>query len=109
MSSPQRGQRQPILVLELIKELGRNKLTLLLMVGCIGSAVAVVQVTHLSRQQLKEQDTLLQERDKLDTDWHYLLVEQGAYSEHSVIEQQAKDKLQMYRPSVNEEIVVSAQ
>ncbi|TMP31493.1 cell division protein FtsL [Pseudoalteromonas rubra] len=99
-------QRQPKLFLEICQLLLDNKLTFLLLALTLGSALAVVQVTHLTRQQLIEQDKLLQKRDELDLEWRYLLVEEEFYSQHARIEEVARTQLQMKRPTSKEEQVI---
>jgi cell division protein FtsL len=98
--------RQPKLFLEILQGLFANKLTLFLLLLIFGSALAVVQVTHLTRQQLIAQDELLQQRDELDLEWRYLLVEEEFYSQHSRIEEIAKTQLNMKRPTSKDEQVV---
>ncbi|MBQ4833848.1 cell division protein FtsL [Pseudoalteromonas sp. MMG010] len=99
--------RQPNLFLEVIKGLGANKLTSALLVVIFVSSFAVVQVTHLARAQLIQQDKLLQQRDELDLQWRYLLVEEEFYSQHARIEDIATTQLQMKRPtSQNEQVII---
>ena len=101
--------RQPKLFLEILQGLFANKLTLLLLVLIFATALSVVQVTHLTRQQLITQDELLQQRDELDLEWRYLLVEEEFYSQHARIEEIAKTQLNMKRPTSKEEQVVVVQ
>ena len=98
--------RQPNLFVEIFKGLGANKLTLALLVVMFASSLSVVQVTHLARQQLITQDKLLQERDELDLEWRYLLVEEEFYSQHARIEEVATMQLEMKRPTSQDEQVV---
>ena len=84
---PKANHRQPNLFLEILKGLGANKLTSALLVVIFASSLSVVQITHLARQELIEQDELLQERDELDLEWRYLLVEEEFYSQHARIEE----------------------
>ncbi|MGO2076681.1 MAG: cell division protein FtsL, partial [Pseudoalteromonas sp.] len=65
------NHRKPNLFYEIIKGLGANKLTSALLLMIFVTSLAVVQVTHLARQELIEQDQLLQERDELDLEWRY--------------------------------------
>ena len=102
------NHRQPNLFLEILKGLGANKLTSALLVVIFASSFAVVQVTHSARAQLIKQDTLLQERDELDLEWRYLLVEEEFYSQHARIEEVATTQLQMKRPtSQDEQVIIS--
>ncbi|MCQ8879976.1 cell division protein FtsL [Pseudoalteromonas shioyasakiensis] len=100
------NHRQPNLFLEIIKGLGANKLTSALLVVIFASSLSVVQVTHLARQELIEQDQLLQERDELDLEWRYLLVEEEFYSQHARIEEIATMQLEMKRPTSQDEQVI---
>ncbi|BBN80346.1 cell division protein FtsL [Pseudoalteromonas sp. A25] len=101
--------RQPKLFLEIIQGLLANKLTVFLLLLIFATALAVVQVTHLTRQQLIAQDELLQQRDELDLEWRYLLVEEEFYSQHARIEEIAKTQLNMKRPTSKDEQVVVIQ
>lgn len=99
-------QRQPNLFSEIGYYLVANKLTALLLLTILVSALAVVQVTHLTRQQLILQDELLQQRDELDLQWRYLVVEEEFYSQHARIEEIAKMQLEMKRPTSKDEQVI---
>ncbi|WP_404342513.1 cell division protein FtsL [Pseudoalteromonas mariniglutinosa] len=103
---PKVNHRQPTLFIEIIKGLAANKLTLILLAVILLSSLTVVQVTHLARQQLIEQDKLLQERDELDLEWRYLLVEEEFYSQHARIEEIATMQLDMKRPTSQDEQVI---
>ncbi|GAP74670.1 MULTISPECIES: cell division protein FtsL [Pseudoalteromonas] len=104
--SQQQLNRHPNLLLEILRGLFDNKITLGLLFLILISALAIVQVTHLSRAKLIAQDRLLQERDELDLNWRYLLVEEEFYSQHARIEQIAKEQLDMKRPTSEDEEVV---
>ena len=106
---PKANHRQPNLFLEIIKGLGANKLTSALLVVIFASSLAVVQTTHLARGQLIQQDQLLQERDELDLEWRYLLVEEEFYSQHARIEEVATSQLKMKRPTSQDEQVIIVQ
>lgn len=99
--------RQPKLFSEILTVLFANKLTLLLLLLIFVSSLVVVQVTHFARQQLINQDQLLQQRDELDLQWRYLLVEEEFYSQHARIEEVAKTQLKMKRPTSKDEQVVT--
>ena len=98
--------RQPNLFAEIAGKLFREKFTSGLLFLILLSALAVVQVTHFSRQALMQQDKLLQQRDELDLEWRYLLVEQEFYAQHARIEAIASKNLQMKRPDSKDEQVV---
>ena len=109
MSKKANHRHSPNLFLEIIKGLGANKLTLILLVTIFVSSLCVVQVTHITRGQLIEQDVLLQERDELDLEWRYLLVEEEFYSQHARIEDVATSQLKMKRPTSHDEQVIILQ
>ena len=107
--SKKASYRQPNLFFEILKGLGGNKLTSALLVVIFASSFAVVQTTHLARGQLIQQDQLLQERDELDLEWRYLLVEEEFYSQHVRIEEVATSQLKMKRPTRQDEQVIIVQ
>ena len=109
MSNKANHRQPPNLFFEIIKGLGINKLTLALLVVIFVSSLTVVQITHLARGQLIEQDMLLQERDELDLEWRYLLVEEELYSQHARIEEVAITQLKMKRPTSQDEQVIVLQ
>ncbi|CCQ10353.1 Cell division protein FtsL [Pseudoalteromonas luteoviolacea B = ATCC 29581] len=98
--------RQPNLFVEIFKGLFEHKFVAFLLVLIFFSSLSLVQVTHLTRQQLIEQDKLLQQRDELDLEWRYLVVEEEFYSQHARIEEVAINQLGMKRPTSKDEQVV---
>ena len=103
---PKANHRQPNLFVEVLKGLGANKLTSALLVVIFASSLSVVQVIHFAHQELIEQDQLLQERDELDLEWRYLIVEEEFYSQHARIEEIATMQLEMKRPTSQDEQVI---
>ncbi len=91
------------------QDLRQRKLVLLLLVACVLSALAVVQMSHLNRQLTIQQDLNYQQRDQLDTEWRNLLLEQRALAEHSRVEEIARRQLNMQRPSGDKDITVKLQ
>jgi len=79
------------------------------LVVILASSLTLVQITHLARGQLIEQDSLLQQRDELDLEWRYLLVEEEFYSQHARIEEVAISQLKMKRPTSQDEQVIILQ
>lgn len=90
----------------ILQDIARHKLVVAMLVAAMGSALAVVEVTHQIRQVAIQQDKLLQQRDAFEVEWRNLLVEQRALSEHSRVEDIAKQQLQMTRPLGAQDIVV---
>lgn len=90
----------------IVQDIANHKLVLVMLLLCMGSALAVVEFTHLNRQLTINQDKLFQQRDALEMEWRNLLVEQRALSEHSRVEELAQQQLQMVRPLGQQDIVV---
>lgn len=91
----------------ILKDISKYKLTLGLLMLNVVTAVAVVHWAQLNRQMVIQQDVLLQQRDDIDLHWRHLLLEQRALAEHSRVEQIARERLGMDRPSTDEEVVVT--
>lgn len=104
--TPNAQLRQPNLFREIMKGLFEHKFVAFLLVLIFISSLSVVQVTHLTRQQLIQQDKLLQQRDELDLAWRYMVVEEQFYSQHARIEEVAVSQLNMKRPTSKDEQVV---
>lgn len=79
----------------------------LLLLACVVSALMVVHFAHLNRQTTIAQDALYQQRDQLDIEWRNLLLEQRALAEHSRVEDIARNRLNMVRPSGDRDITVT--
>lgn len=90
----------------IVQDIARHKWVAVLLVAAMGSALAVVELTHQNRQLTIAQDKLLQQRDAFEVEWRNLLIEQRALSEHSRVEELAQQQLQMTRPIGPQDIVV---
>lgn len=95
------------LVKYIFQDLGKFKLTLGLLLLNVVVALAVVYWAQLNRQMVIQQDVLLQQRDDIDLRWRHLLLEQRALAEHSRVEQIARERLNMDRPTTDAEVVVT--
>lgn len=89
------------------QEIRQRLLVIVLLLACILSALAVVQMAHLNRQLTIQQDQNYQQRDQLDTEWRNLLLEQRALAEHSRVEEIARRQLNMQRPTGKFDITVT--
>ena len=67
----------------------------LILAGCMLSAVAVVELRHESRTLYAQLQKLQQERDGLNVEWGQLLLEEGAWSQQRRIEAVARAQLGM--------------
>lgn len=95
------------LVKIIAQEVRQRKLVIVLLLACILSALAVVQMSHLNRQLTIQQELNYTQRDQLDTEWRNLLLEQRALAEHSRVEEIARRQLNMQRPAGNRDITVT--
>ncbi|MDF2153311.1 cell division protein FtsL [Vibrio sp. CAU 1672] len=84
---------------------GRIPLLLLLMI--FGSAMGTVLATHHARQAIAEKDQTLVERERLDSEWRNLMLEETALAEHSRVQDLAKKDLEMKRPDGDKEVVIT--
>lgn len=82
-------------------------LPLLLLVAIFVSAMAIVFNTHKTRTAITEKDITHVEREKLDSEWRNLILEENALAEHSRVQKMAQQELEMKRPNADQEVVVS--
>jgi len=99
--------KKAALVVDIFHDIQQHLFTYLLLVCVIFSAFAVIYFTHVNRQTTSELEVLLTERDEIDIEWRNLLIEQNSLAEHSAIEQKASKMLNMHRPDVNSEVVIT--
>lgn len=100
-------ERQGInLALLIATDLARKPLRVLLYLLVLFSAASVILSAHHNRELSIVHEQLMQEQDKLDVEWRNLVLEQSALTEHNRIEALVKKKLNMYRPSPEDEVVV---
>ena len=72
----------------------------------LASALTVVAVAHGNRQIYAQLQSLQYERDRLDSDFEKLLLEQSAWTEYSRVEDLSTSKLLMRRVSPDVTVVV---
>lgn len=94
------------LIMIIATDLGRHLFIIILYFSVIASALAVVVSTHQNRQLIIAQEQLIQEKDALDIEWRHLIIEETALTEHNRIERLVEDKLNMRRPTQNDEKLV---
>ncbi len=92
---------------EIVADLWRHKLQILLSVAVLVTAFAVILVTNMTRGLTAKRNDLMAEEDRLNIEWRHLLLEQGTLAEHSRVATLAMDKLQMGRPLVTTEKVIT--
>lgn len=99
--------RKAALVFDIWHDLVRHSMTYILLLLVVISAFSVIYYSHVNRQSTSQLEVLLTEKDELNTEWRNLLLEQNSLAEHSAIESKAKKLLQMKRPDVNSEVIIS--
>lgn len=77
-----------------------------LVVTLVSSAVAVAYSVHKSRLYLNELQRLETARDRLETEWGQLLLEQHSWGAYGRIGKLATEQLQMRNPAPSEIIMV---
>ena len=92
---------------EIVADLWRHKLQIFLSVAVLVTAFAVILVTNMTRGLTAKQNDLMAEEDRLNIEWRHLLLEQGTLAEHSRVASLAMDNLQMGRPLVTTEKVIT--
>ena len=92
---------------EILGDLWRHKLQVVLAIAVLITAFAVILVTNMTRGLTAKQHALMAEEDRLNIDGRHLLLEQGTLAEHSRVASLAMDKLQMARPLVTTEKVIT--
>lgn len=73
---------------------------------CFCTALAVVFSKHLSRQAYAEISSYQRIIDALDMQWSQLKIEESTFSEHSLIEQKARDQLGMTFPGLEGSVMI---
>jgi cell division protein FtsL len=95
------------LVFDIWQDIVRYSVTYILLLFVVMSAFSVIYYSHINRQTTSELEVLLSKKDELNIEWRNLLLEQSSLAEHSAIESKAKNLLQMKRPDVNSEVIVT--
>jgi len=62
------------------------------------SSVLVVKTKHQNRRLVTELTDLRAERERLDTEWSQLQLEEATLANHGRVEQIAREKLSMTQP-----------
>ena len=84
----------------------RLLVVLALLLACLGSALAVITASHLTRDQYGRLQQLEREQQQLQTEWGQLLLEESAWSSPARIERLAMERLEMRLPDVDEVEVI---
>ena len=90
----------------IMSDLSRHLFLIILFFLVIASSIAVILSAHENRQLNIAHEQLIQERDALDVEWRHLMIEQSALTEHNLIERAVSEKLDMRRPSRQDEVLL---
>ncbi|MDM7322104.1 MAG: cell division protein FtsL [Gammaproteobacteria bacterium] len=71
---------------------------LLLWVGCLLSAIGVVQAEHRERKYVLAYEKAIQHRDELEIEWERLQLEEAALAAHGRVDALARERLHMAPP-----------
>lgn len=81
-------------------------LTLVLVLACVASAMAIIHTRQKSRELFVELQRLSAQRDALNIDWGRLQIEQSAYATHARVERLAQRELALERPQASDIYIV---
>ncbi len=96
-----------VLVLDIWQDILQHFVSYILLFLVVVSAFSVIYYTHVNRQTTSQLEQLYSQRDELDIEWRNLLLEQNSLAEHSAIESRAKKLLNMKRPDVDSEVIIT--
>lgn len=107
MSNQRAAQSKSVLTIDIWQDILQHFVSYILLALVVISAFSVIYYTHVNRQTTSELEQLFTQRDELDIEWRNLLLEQNSLAEHSAIESKAKKLLNMKRPDIKSEIVIT--
>ena len=96
-----------MLALDIWQDILQHLTSYILLILVVVSAFSVIYYTHVNRQTTSELEQLFTQRDELDIEWRNLLLEQNSLAEHSAIESKASKLLNMKRPNIKTEVIIS--
>ena len=81
-------------------------LLVLMFLLVLASAVAVIYSKHESRKLFVQLQVLKNERDRMDTEWGRMQLEQSTWATHGRIERLARTKLDMTIPRADSVVII---
>jgi len=79
---------------------------LLMVLAILISAIAVIYIKHISRNEFISLQKLENTRDKLNEEWGRLLLEESTWAGPGRVEQQSRVRLKMIVPTADMTVVV---
>ncbi|AKZ66056.1 Cell division protein [Candidatus Palibaumannia cicadellinicola] len=83
-----------------------GKLSLILLILVLISALLVVTITYYTRKMITERETMILEQEMIDIEWRNLLIEENVLADHSRIEAIARKQLNMEHIDPSKEKIV---
>ena len=83
--------------------------TAIVLLGVIGSAVAITWTNHVRRSLFGELDQIDAERDRIQIEWGQLQIEQSTWAESDRIEGVASEKLDLHASRASSTVIVVAE
>lgn len=80
-----------------------------LVVLVVVSGFAAIFIRHQHRLMFNTLQSQQEQRDRLNTEWHQLLLEESTWSFQHFVEQKARDRLDMVFPPSIDHLVVKGQ
>ncbi|AHG76260.1 cell division protein FtsL [Mannheimia varigena] len=84
------NERYPLHQIILDDIFSHNKVAILLLIGIVISAVATIWITHQTRLSVSEQGQLIQENQKLESQYTNLQLEENSRSSRARVDAAAK-------------------
>jgi len=78
----------------------------LLLICVVATAIGVVYSKYLSRRHFVTLQELQADKERLGIEWGRLQLEESTLATHSAVEEQARDRLHMHLPGVDEVVVI---
>lgn len=85
----------------MVERIGHLLLAALLLI-CFASAFGVVHIKHRERSLVTALSQLREARERLDTEWSRLLLEEATLTTHARVERKAQAELDMVLPQPQE-------
>jgi len=86
---------------------GKIALLSALFIVVLISAVAVVYTKHMNRKYFSELQRLSLAKDEMNIEWGQLQLERSTFAASSIIEKNAREKLDMQQPSNKQMILIT--
>ncbi|MGN1357679.1 MAG: cell division protein FtsL [Succinivibrionaceae bacterium] len=90
----------------ILKDLWRHRFIVLLYGLIVATAFMSVIITAKTKVEVSQLEQLNREKDELNNEWLNLRLEEQTLSEHSKVIEEAEHRLNMVRPSADNEKII---